>query len=335
VEHRVFTSFEDARAAWEQLNDSYKGGELCLDWETHRLIWEDFYGPRGYDLAIHAGFRGQECRWCVPLVRTVRDPYGAPSWSFSDEVLIGREYLCRPEELEEMARAVPPHLSDDLSCFHGPPGAPGGWETLPGSVVDLREDTETYLATLSRSSRKDLRQALRRNADLEVLAGTVFPSAAVEALLPGHLATWARRAGGEETPYFDYCRQKTRCDLRVLRRAAELGRLVSLELRLGGMPVAVNLAVRREGDRVDDYLCVRDGRPELLPRGLGLFAILANMETCRGLGIRWYDLSAGITSYKARFLNAALTYRRPVYPGAELRDWEPAPGMHPTTMERS
>ena len=104
-----------------------------------------------------------------------------------------------------------------------------------------------------------------------------------------------------------------------------MGKLLALYIRLEGELVAANFACLRERDRVDDYLCLRDARPELLSRGVGIFAVLANMESSRRLGVRHYDLSACITDYKRKFLNtdaffyawsAGAPYRAAEIPGS-------------------
>ncbi|MFH2041106.1 MAG: hypothetical protein ABIJ35_01150, partial [Acidobacteriota bacterium] len=79
--------------------------------------------------------------------------------------------------------------------------------------------------------------------------------------------------------------------------------LISHYFYEGDCLIAANFAVRRENDRVDDYLCLRDCGEKQAWRGLGIYAILFNMEFSRSLGIRWYDLSACVREYKRKFIN--------------------------------
>ncbi len=101
-----------------------------------------------------------------------------------------------------------------------------------------------------------------------------------------------------------YSRDKVATDLALMERAAALGKLVALYFDLDGALVAANFAALRDRDRVDDYLCLRDAGPELAQRGLGIYAVLRNMESLPRRGVRRYDLSAWITDYKRKFLNA-------------------------------
>ena len=122
-------------------------------------------------------------------------------------------------------------------------------------------------------------------------------------LLEKYLDYWRTKVDGAPARVA-YSRDKVATDLALMERAAALGKLVALYLSLGDRLVAANFSVLRGRDRVDDYICLRDAGPELAPRGLGIYAVLRNMEACRARGVRHYDLSAWITDYKRKFLNA-------------------------------
>jgi hypothetical protein len=46
-------SYEEFCPYWEELNRSYRSGELCFDWRAYRIIWEGFYAPRGVELRVY------------------------------------------------------------------------------------------------------------------------------------------------------------------------------------------------------------------------------------------------------------------------------------------
>jgi hypothetical protein len=307
-----FDSYAPVLPWWRDLERRYKRGELVLDFESHRLMWEHYHGLRGYELRIFVFVDALGCAGIVPLTRTDADPCGTRCWSFSDDMLISREYFVLPERFAEVLRRLPPHFADDLSCFYRPADT-AGMESCPGGVTDIKASCDEYLTSLGRSARHNMRNTLRRNGDLRVEVDTSVRWDALCGLEAEHLERLVQRGGAGDPFYREYCRQKLGCDFLLMDRAAELGRLLALHIYLEGELVAVNLAVRREEDRVDDYMCLRRGSPELARRGLGIAAILLNMEECRKLGIRYYDLSASNSDYKQRFMNGAFSYLRPEY----------------------
>ncbi|MCJ7680118.1 MAG: hypothetical protein MUP70_05280, partial [Candidatus Aminicenantes bacterium] len=117
LEVTAYTNYEAVKPYWEELNRTYKGGELTLDWEAHSLIWENFYKKRGEELCIFVGFEEGCCIGIFPLLRVDNDPVDPPRWTFSDDFIIAREYLCQPDIARRMLDSLPPHFSDDLSCF--------------------------------------------------------------------------------------------------------------------------------------------------------------------------------------------------------------------------
>lgn len=305
---REFDSFAAVEPFWLELNRTYKQGELTVDLSTHELIWRTFHEPRGYELKIHVAFAGETCVGIFPLLRTSRDAYGTTCWSLTDDFVVAREYFCEPRWLPAAADRLPPHLADDLSCFYAPADHPR-LASAPGGVIDIKASEEEYLASLSKSHRSNLRRVLRHNEDVRVEADTRLRPAAVEQLLPSYLRRWRLKDGCPDLTYYRYCQDKIHCDLALMARAEELGKLVALYLFAGDQLLAANFAVRRERDRVDDYMCLRDCDEQHRRRSVGVLAILRNMEHCRALGVVHYDLSACHAPYKTQFLNTAASYR--------------------------
>lgn len=305
----VLHSYEEALPYWSELARALPAGELCLDWQAHQIIWESFYAPRGAELRVYVALEGGRPAGIVPLLRERGGP-----WTFTDDFLLAREYFCPPSLLPRLLPLLPEHLADDLSCFEIPaPAARERFEACPGAIVDLGPSQEAYLASLPGRHRRQLRAVWERNLDLTVEADRQVRGGLLEELLEAYLGYWRARFPGQQERQ-EYSRDKVRTDLALMRRAEEMGRLLALRLSLGGRLVAANFSVLHGQDRLDDYLCLRDPREQA--RGLGHFAILANMEEARQAGVRWYDLSAILNDYKRRFLNTRAVFYRWRYAGA-------------------
>ncbi len=302
-----FSRWPEVRPFWEELNRTYKGGELALDYRAHELIWERFLEPRGYDLEVHVVLEGDRCIGIFPLSRSLRDPFGTTFWSLSDDFIIAREYFCPEDRIHRVIERIPPHFADDMSCFYRPADATG-FQEEPGGVIDVKESREAYLASLRGSARRDFLHTYRMNADVCIETDTRVRSVELAPLLERYLEYRKKVSRDSGAAHFEYSRDKVLCDLALMQRAEEMSRLVALYFRLNGEFVAANFSVLRETDRVDDYLCVRTDEAAHAKRGLGIFAILANMDVCRGLGVRFYDMSANRASYKTKFANITMSY---------------------------
>jgi hypothetical protein len=244
----------------------------------------------------------------VPLLLTREDRAGGGPWTFTDDFLLAREYFCPPSLLQRLLPLLPEHLADDLSCFEAPePQARECFEPCPGAIADLGASQEAYFDSLPGRHRRQLRAVWERNRDLAVEPDRRVRQDLLEELLEGYLGYWRDRFSGVKERQ-DYSRDKVRTDLALMQRAAELGRLLALYLRLDGRLMAANFSVFHGQDRLDDYLCLRDSREQA--RGLGNYAILANMQEARKAGVRWYDLSAILSDYKRRFLNTQAVFYR-------------------------
>jgi CelD/BcsL family acetyltransferase involved in cellulose biosynthesis len=308
-------SYEEALPYWKELARALGAEELCLDWRAHRIIWESFYAPRGAELRVYVALEAGRPAGIVPLLLTREDRERGGPWTFTDDFLLAREYFCAPSLLPRLLPLLPEHLADDLSSFEIPePAARERFEACPGAIVDLGPDQESYLASLPGRHRRQLRAVWERNLDLTVEADRQVRRERLEELLEDYLGYWRDRFP-EEQERQEYSRDKVSTDLALMRRAEEMGRLLALRLSLGGRLVAANFSVLHGKDRLDDYLCLRDPREQA--RGLGNFAILANMEEARKAGVRWYDLSAILNDYKRRFLNTRAVFYRWRYAGAQ------------------
>jgi hypothetical protein len=309
MEILILPAYEEARPYWEQLAGTFRSRELCRDWQAHRIIWESFYAPRGAELRVYVALEAGRPIGIVPLLLTREDRERGGPWTFTDDFLLAREYFCPPSLLPRLLPLLPEHLADDLSCFEAPPAPKVRtlFEACPGAIAELGDSQEAYFASLPGRHRRQLRAVWERNRDLTVETDRRVRRELLGELLEGYLGYWRDRFPDVKERQ-DYSCDKVRTDLALMERAAEMGRLLSLYLRLDGRLVAANFSVLHGQDRLDDYLCLRDPREQA--RGLGNFAILANMEEARKAGLRWYDLSAILSEYKRRFLNTQAVFYR-------------------------
>jgi hypothetical protein len=308
-----FSSFEEVRPFWEELNRTYKDGELTLDWKSHALIYNNFYRDRNAALKIFVAFEGQRCIGIFPMMWLDNDPIDPPRLTLSDDFIIAREYFCPPEKLQQTIEFLPPHYADDLSCFYQPEET-DLFSRSPGGIVDLMDSEEAYFQSLRKKARHTLKRTLALNADLRIESDTRVRQDEIQSVLQHQLDYWIQKSSVISSAYVEYSRKKVMTDLILMDRAAEMGKLIAHYYYEGRTLVAVNFSVRREKDRVDDYLCLRDCREHQGWRGLGIFAILTNMNFCRRNGIRWYDLSACVKDYKKKFMNKESFFYYKAYP---------------------
>ncbi|MBN2245602.1 MAG: hypothetical protein JW755_07130 [Candidatus Aminicenantes bacterium] len=302
-----FNNYHDIIPYWIDLNQTYKSGELTLDWISHQLIWDHFHRPRGYQLYIVITMEDDRCTGIFPFTRSDSDPFGTPQWSFSDDLIVSREFFCPPEKIKQNLFFLPPHISDDLSCFYIPVDqTPFSRET--GGLIDIKENQETYFQSLKKKARHNLKHTLQINSDIRVETNDRVHWEEIKEILKIQLNYWLTKNGAIDRSYYQYSRDKIYCTLMLMDRASEMGKLTALYFYLDKRLVAANFSVRREHDRIDDYLCLRDCREEHNWRGLGIYAILKNMEISRSLGIRYYDLSSCISEYKKKFINMESSY---------------------------
>jgi len=345
MEVRRFDSYEAVKPLWEELNRTYKNGELTVDWTAHRIIWDHFYAIRGSRLMILAGLENGCCTGIFPFV--CEEPGEPPQWVFSDDFIISREYFCPPDKIHLFRDLLPSHLSDDLSCFYKP-DYPASFAQAPGGMVDLLDSPEAFLRSVGKKSRHALSRVLRDNSDIRIEVDNRVRVDEIQGILHSQLAYWLKKKGYEREEDYTYSRDKIGTDLALMQRAAEMGKLIALYFYLDAQLLAANFSVARETNRVDDYLCLRDCREPFSRRGLGFLAILKNMAHCRSRGIRYYDLSACMDEYKKRFINTDLSFyylprssfRDPVQAGRDISldspvqpDQIQTPGGLPCTLK--
>jgi hypothetical protein len=176
------------------------------------------------------------------------------------------------------------------------------------------DSEEAYFQSLRKKARHALKRTLTLNADLKTESDTHVRHEEIQSVLKHQLDYWIQKNSVISSAYVEYSRRKVMTDLILMDRAAEMGKLIAHYYYDGETLVAANFSVRRENDRVDDYLCLRDCREHQGWRGLGIFAILTNMNFCRRNGIRWYDLSACVKDYKKKFMNRESYFYFKAYP---------------------
>jgi hypothetical protein len=300
----IFHHYDQVKLFWDELNHSYKDGELTFDWETHKIIWENFYKPRQASLMILVGLHKKKCVGIFPFISEKEDY--PPQWSISEDFIIGREYFCPPDKIHLFRNLLPDHWVDDMSCFYTPK-YPQFFKRAPGGLVDIKTSSEAYLASLKKKSRHTLRRVEQINSDIRVRVDNRFDRAEISGVLQSQLEHWKKRSrdqGGDET----YSPDKIHTDLKIMERAQAMNKLIAITLYLDGKVVAANFSVRRGKDRVDDYICLRNCEEEFALRSLGFHAILKNMEACRKLNIHQYDFSSCSAEYKRRFINTSSFY---------------------------
>lgn len=312
-------SYIDVKSHWDQLNRTYKSGELAVDWEIHQQIWEQFDKPKGYKLKILLGFEKNECTGIIPFKYKEADQNNRPGYILGEEAIIAREYFTPPEKLHQFLPLLPAHTATHLSCFYLP-FLTDRFTVKPGGVVDLKNSESEYYYSLDKKKRHALMRNFRENVDLKIQVVNRILDNEIRELAEKYIQYWeiknALNGNGGEVD----SREKIMIDFQLLRRAEEMGKLIALHFYLNDKLIAVNYSVRREAHRVDDYLCLRDNDEVYARRGLGIYAILKNMEYCRQQGIRYYDLSDFPAAYKRKFINTNLHYYTYLTPDIHLTD---------------
>jgi hypothetical protein len=305
VELYKFYSYKEVKPFWEKLNRSYKSNELTVDWTAHKIIWDNFYARRNSRLMIVVGMSRGKCIGIFPFISEgLLDP---PIWSISEDFIIGQEYFCHPSKIHLFRNLLPEHMNDDMSCFYTPSHSEFFCHT-PGGVVDLKDSQQEYFRSLSKKYRHSLNWVLNQNVDIEVRVDHRLHPEEIQGILSSQLDYWLKKNGDKFEGDKFYSRDKINTDLKLMQLAQEMGKLVALYFYLDGELVAANFSVTRENDRIDDYLCLRNCQEEFAHRSLGFLAILKNMEYCRTLGIRYYDLSSCMADYKKKFINTNFFY---------------------------
>ncbi|MBN1197041.1 MAG: GNAT family N-acetyltransferase [Candidatus Aminicenantes bacterium] len=317
VEIAEFNRYENVKSQWLELNSAYRQGELSVDYELHLELWNRYRQFRGDKLKILVGSEKGVVFAVLPFIHARPTPVSLPIWVYGEEQIIAREYFSRPDRIHLMLDAFPVNETTDLSCFYLPM-QPEKFATASGRIIDLKASDEDYLASLNSKHRKAIRRNHTINADLVVEVRQTIHEEGIQPLVRQYLEYWKQKKAGLPAEDVIDSREKLNMDLDILRRAQRLRKLISLYVYLEKRLVAVNFAVRRGADRVDDYLTLRDTGSAFYERGLGNFCVWKNMQVCRSRGIRYYDLSDFPGEYKNKFVNTEQFYY--YFPGGSRLD---------------
>lgn len=303
-------SFIDIKPHWMELNRTYKSGELSVDWELHYQLWEQFYKNNNYILKILIGTENGRCVGILPLKYQYPGSEVQSGWIVGEESIIAREYFSPPDKIHQFLPYLPQNLPTDLSCFYTP-RENQFFTKNPGKIIDIKTTEAYYFQSITKKRRGAFKRNLRDNEDIVVKISSKIEKEEIADLTEKYINFWLFKNALNGKLLEVDSREKIEMDLVLLQRAEEMGKLIAVYFYHKDKLVAVNFSVRREQNRVDDYLCLRDTDEQYAHRGLGIFAILKNMEYCRQLGIRYYDLSDFAADYKNKFVNTEMYYSIP------------------------
>lgn len=235
-------------------------------------------------------------------------------WNDAFTWLGGDRFCIEPGDLEKFRALVPrPYLLVDNDVAYPKAGCPDWLYHFPGCAFRLPAERtmESYLASLTKKHRYNLRAVLKDNPDVWT-AACHTPRDQVSALRAVTRTMWLERIAADEDcadiETLDYMWRT----LDVLMEAARRqGRLVEIALYEGMTLLAVNYSVI-EGHTVKDFLCYWNAAPEWRNRGLGNLAILRNIEHVMQAHphVDTYDLLwlSAFSPYKRKFLNMETTF---------------------------
>ena len=141
-------SFSDAKPFWEELNRTYKRGELTVDWDIHQQLWQYYYRNKGYSLKVLLGFEKRRCVGIIPFKYRYSTTDPQQSWIFGEESIIAREFFTAPNKIHQFVPYFPAHSSTDLSCFYTPE-YPHFFVRRPGRIIDICTSEDSYLRSLN------------------------------------------------------------------------------------------------------------------------------------------------------------------------------------------
>jgi hypothetical protein len=314
-------SYDDIKPFWLQLNQSYKDGELAVDWDIHQQIWKQFFKPKGFSLKILVGFEKKQVIGIFPFKHPNHSGIIDKSWSLGEDAIIAREYFSPPDKIHQFYSYLPDHIATDMSCFYLPVMTTN-FHQMPGAIIDLMSSQTAFYQSLNKKKRYQLTKIYQQNSDVTVKIFYTIQEEEISELLDKYIHYWVIKSALNGTSSEVDSHEKIVIDFYLLRRAQEMGKLIALHFYIKNQLVAVNYSVKRESNRVDDYICLRDTDEAYLHRGLGIFAILKNIEFCRENGVRYYDLSDLISDYKRKFINISRYYftfsKNPDQPSEEV-----------------
>lgn len=321
--------FEALRGEWDELLSASSSGRLFLTWEWLYAFWRRLGAAHpGRELALVVVRRDGRLSAVAPLfsARSRRGLLPGETLQLLGTGIVGSDYLdliVRAGEERTATRRLADHLEHigaivELGQLTGGGGAAAmladalaqrGWGRLEAAThvcpyVDLAGHTwESYLASLGRSHRANVRRRLRK---LEQAFEVRFESVrteeeraeALELLVALHHDRWKDRGGSDAfsgPEVEDFHRE-------VTRRALERGWLRLFVLRLDGRPAAA-LYGFRYGDR---FLYYQSGfASDFADYSVGLVTMGLSIRAAIEEGVREYDLLHGEETYK--FLWASRT----------------------------
>lgn len=322
--------FESLRSEWGELLAASASDRLFLTWDWLYTFWQHLGACEPWDgreLAVVTVRRDGRLSAVAPLFRSgVRlGLFPRRSLQLLGTGTIGSDYLDlivrRGEEaaIDRLAQ----HLEGESSILElgqlvGSGGRAAvlaealerrGWRTLERVTnvcpfVDLAGHTwESYVASLGRSHRANLRRRLRKLEErfevrFEQVRSDEDLEEALDLLLALHLDRWKDRGGSDAfgAPAVEAFHRA------VTRRALQRGWLRLFLLRLDGRPAAA-LYGFRYGDR---FLFYQSGfASDFAPYSVGLVTMGLSIRSAIEEGVREYDLLHGDEAYK--FLWASRT----------------------------
>jgi CelD/BcsL family acetyltransferase involved in cellulose biosynthesis len=287
------------RAEWTELAAASGSPFATVEWSE---AWLE-HGSRGSRPLLFAAREGAKLVAILPLV-VVRGRYVRKARFLGYGAANELGPICASRELGVAAlRLALDETRDEWDVFFGEnlPGA--GWGERLGATLVGRESSpvargpwesgEAYLASRSRSLRKELRQKESRLPGLRYRTVSTAEELgpALDALFALHRARW----GDDASPFFA-CEERFH---RAFAAAAfERGWVRLRLLELDGRPVAANYGIRF-GDAEWSYQHGRD--PALEDASVGSLVFAHSLCEAFDEGARAFWLGPGPQSYKRRF----------------------------------
>lgn len=168
-------------------------------------------------------------------------------------------------------------------------------EYTDGGTFLLPISLDHFITSASYKARSDWRRLVRKAEAAGLRVQKTVDWDALGTIFPGYLQHWASQHSSysNEVEMFKHT-------VSMFKNASP-DQYVGITLYLNNVPVAVNLAWLKD-DLVLDTICVRNMDPKYKPFGLGIVAILTNIDACIELGKTRYSLCSGDQRYKSQFI---------------------------------
>jgi CelD/BcsL family acetyltransferase involved in cellulose biosynthesis len=304
VELRPLSSVGEVRADWEALALAAGNPFATVEWSE---AWLAGPGSRAR-LRLFAGLRPDGTPGAIVPLAIVRGRYVRKARFLGFGVSNELGPIAAPCDLELGAQALRLALDEtrsDWDVFVGENLTPSGWASrLEGQEIARRgtlfvrgpwPSWDDYLATRSRSLRKELRQKERRLQERGLEYRTVSSAEELPGALDALFELHRRRWGEDAAPGFTGQEAFHRAFAEV---ALARGWLRLRLLELGGKAVAANHSFRI-GSREWSYQHGRD--PELEHDSVGLLILGHAIREAFAEGAAEFRLGPGRQEYKLRF----------------------------------